>query len=95
MFQQHNTWWDLLCVLDLPNKRGTVQTAEEHRIEEAAQKGKQYTPVPCRAEDVLHEASDAKFFSFVLSGALCSHSYLHAFHSCCFYGCICFVHDRP
>lgn len=57
-------------MLDLPNKRGTVQTAEEHRIEEAAQKGKPYTPVPPRPEDILHEPSDAKFFSFMLSGTM-------------------------
>ena len=68
MFQQHNTWWDLLCVLDLPNKRGVVQTAEEHRVEEAAQKGKQYTPPPRPPEELAHEAADAKFISFVLSG---------------------------
>ncbi|CAE7491469.1 mesA [Symbiodinium microadriaticum] len=68
MFQQHNTWWDLLCVLDLPNKRGVVQTAEEHRAEEAAQKGKQYTPLPRPLEDTVHESADAKFISFVLSG---------------------------
>jgi hypothetical protein len=31
MFQQHDTWWDLLCVLDLPHNSGTVLSAEEKR----------------------------------------------------------------
>ena len=31
MFQQHDSWWDLLCVLDLPHNSGTVLSAEEKR----------------------------------------------------------------
>lgn len=29
MFQQHDTWWDLLCVLDLPNGAGYVYSPGE------------------------------------------------------------------
>lgn len=39
MFQQHDAWYDLLCVLDVPNGRGTVISAEEKRAEEAAARG--------------------------------------------------------
>lgn len=34
MFQQRDSWWDILCILDLPNGTGTVQTADEKRLEE-------------------------------------------------------------
>jgi hypothetical protein len=68
MFQQHDNWFDLLCILDLPNKKGTVQTAEERRAEEAAQKGKPYTPPVRSADDTSHESPDLKFIQSVLSG---------------------------
>jgi hypothetical protein len=31
MFQQHDSWWDLLCILDLPNSTGHIYSAEERR----------------------------------------------------------------
>jgi general stress protein YciG len=39
MFQQHDAWFDLLCILDVPNGRGTVISAEEKRAEDAAARG--------------------------------------------------------
>jgi hypothetical protein len=33
MFSNNNTWWDLLCELDLPNGTGTVISADEQRLE--------------------------------------------------------------
>lgn len=68
MFQQHDNWFDLLCILDLPNKKGTVQTAEERKAEEAAQKGKPYTPPTRSADDTSHESPDSKFIQSILSG---------------------------
>lgn len=71
MFQQHDSWYDLLCILDLPNKKGTVQTSEERRAEDALQKGKPYTPPPPSSkmiEESLHEQVDLKFIQCVLSG---------------------------
>ncbi len=35
MFQQHDTWWDLVCVLDLPNDVGYVYSPEEKKAEDA------------------------------------------------------------
>ena len=35
MFQQHEAWWDLLCVLDLPHNTGTILSAEEKRHEDS------------------------------------------------------------
>jgi hypothetical protein len=68
MFQQHDGWYDLLCILDLPNKKGTAQSAEERRAEEAAQKGKPYTPPSRPAEETSHEAADSRFIQSILSG---------------------------
>jgi hypothetical protein len=68
MFQQHDGWFDLLCILDLPNKKGTAQSAEERRAEEAAQKGKPYTPPTRSADESSHEAADSKFIQSILSG---------------------------
>jgi hypothetical protein len=33
MFQQRESWWDILCVLDLPNNTGTVITTEDKKSE--------------------------------------------------------------
>ena len=33
MFQQRDTWWDLLCVLDLPNNTGAVYGVDDKRDE--------------------------------------------------------------
>ena len=38
MFQENDSWWDLLCILDLPNNTGTVKSAEEKRSEDAKTK---------------------------------------------------------
>lgn len=35
MFQENDSWWDLLCVLDLPNGTGTVKSIEEKKAEDA------------------------------------------------------------
>lgn len=54
--------------MDLPNCKGTVQTAEEHRLEEAQLKGKSYTPAARLPEEMLHEGLDSKFITKVMSG---------------------------
>lgn len=36
MFQQHESWWDLLCVLDLPHNTGSILSAEEKRHEDSS-----------------------------------------------------------
>ena len=36
MFQQHESWWDLLCVLDLPNSTGHIYSAEEKKWEDGS-----------------------------------------------------------
>jgi hypothetical protein len=70
MFQQHDSWFDLLCVLDIPNERGTVQSAEERRIEEAVAKGKPHTaPSSPSAEEIAADVADCKFVARVISGA--------------------------
>ena len=38
MFQQHESWWDLLCILDLPNNTGYIYSAEERKAD--AESGK-------------------------------------------------------
>lgn len=69
MFQQHDNWFDLLCILDVPNERGTVKSAEEHRAEEAQQKGKAYQAQPPNSVEVALEMLDSKFIARVISGA--------------------------
>eukprot|EP01039_Chlorochromonas_danica_P004229 gene4229-4646_t len=36
MFQQHDQWWDLLCVLDLPNSTAQVISADDRRAEDTS-----------------------------------------------------------
>jgi hypothetical protein len=63
--------WDLLCVLDLPNKRGTVQTVDEYKLEESLKNGKAYNaPPPKPHEELSHEQGDLQFVTKLLSGRL-------------------------
>lgn len=39
MFQQRESWWDVLCVLDLPNNTGTVITAEDKKESTTSKSG--------------------------------------------------------
>lgn len=69
MFTTMEGTWDLLCVLDLPNQKGTVQTAEEYKMEECLKNGKTYTaPAAKPPEQVSHEQEDLKFVTNLLSG---------------------------
>lgn len=63
--------WDLLCVLDLPNRKGKVQTVEEYKMDECLKNGKTYNPPPPRPpEHSSHEQLDLKFVSKLLSGTI-------------------------
>jgi hypothetical protein len=74
MFQQHDKWWDLLCVLDMPNFIGQVFTAEEKAADDKSNgvrgaggnmrnnKDNQLT------DEVAHLTPDLKFIQTVLSG---------------------------
>jgi hypothetical protein len=69
MFTTMEGTWDLLCVLDLPNQRGTVQTLEEYKLEESLKTGKTYNAPPAKpAEQLSHELEDLKFVTNLLSG---------------------------
>lgn len=79
MFQQHDSWWDLLCVLDLPNGTGHIYSAEERRAQEGSKSGAgRMTPPPGHAgkasskplsyEEMPHYSLDNKFAKAVLSG---------------------------
>ena len=82
MFQNHDTWWDLLCILDLPNNTGSVYTVEEKRQEDIANQkpgsnsssshgsggGGSGSPRQQPPEESLHVASDAKFIAALQSG---------------------------
>ena len=71
MFTTMDGTWDLLCVLDLPNGKGTVQTVEEYKMDESVKNGKPYNPPPPKpAEQTSHEQSDLKFVTKLLSGIL-------------------------
>jgi hypothetical protein len=80
MFQENDSWWDLLCVLDLPNNTGTVKTVEEKRAEDektkpnrshanvAALSGSNHNPVAAIAnDDQPHYSMDNKFITTLLS----------------------------
>lgn len=80
MFQQHDSWWDLLCVLDLPNNTGHIYSAEERRSQDSSKGGAgRMTPPPNHVtkgnnkhavsyEDMPHYSVDNKFIKAVLSG---------------------------
>jgi hypothetical protein len=80
MFQQRETWWDLLCVLDLPNGVGYIYSAEERKAEDKASAmanpaaGTLTLPPSSTklnlsaAEETPHYLSDAKFIQTVISG---------------------------
>lgn len=65
MFEQHEEWWDLLCVLDLPNNTGTVMTSDEKKAEKDKAAGRQ---VERKVEERLFEPLDARFIARVLAG---------------------------
>eukprot|EP00601_Ochromonadales_sp_CCMP2298_P016521 CAMPEP_0173222990 /NCGR_PEP_ID=MMETSP1142-20121109/3547_1 /TAXON_ID=483371 /ORGANISM="non described non described, Strain CCMP2298" /LENGTH=432 /DNA_ID=CAMNT_0014151121 /DNA_START=52 /DNA_END=1347 /DNA_ORIENTATION=+ len=68
MFQQHEKWWDLLCVLDLPNGTGHITSAEERQTKRSV------TPPPngvkhrTTYEETMHYQADNKFVKGVISG---------------------------
>lgn len=50
MFQQHDSWWDLLCILDLPNGTGQIHSAEERRKDgDSGKSAGRMTPPPATA----------------------------------------------
>jgi hypothetical protein len=65
MFQQRDTWWDLIVILDLPNNTVTVQSAEEKRIEDAIAKGK---PIPSQHASSQSTTSSSSAVSSNLTG---------------------------
>lgn len=82
MFQQHENWWDLLCILDLPNHTGHVYGRGEKRTEDplamrssaanhsAASNSSAAgsTRQNISYEDLPHYSVDHKFIVGVLSG---------------------------
>lgn len=80
MFQQHDSWWDLLCILDLPNGTGHIYSAEERRKDQEGSKSGagRMTPPPNSAkmkniqvlsyEDMPHYQVDNRFVKGVISG---------------------------
>lgn len=81
MFQQHDSWWDLLCILDLPNGTGHIYSAEERRRGEDSSKSSagRMTPPPNSAksrnsqpvqpyDEMPHYAVDSRFIKGVISG---------------------------
>ncbi len=72
MFQQHEKWWDLLCVLDIPNFIGQVYSAEEKASEDKSSGvrngGNSRNRIESGPEEMAHLAPDQKFIHTVLSG---------------------------
>ena len=80
MFASHDSWWDLLCTLDLPNDEAICQTQEEKRSEDekkASQgSGPPPPPGPSAPQDgdemdstkPSYYAEDLRFIKGVLSG---------------------------
>jgi len=78
MFQQHDNWWDLLCILDLPNCTGHVYSAEERKLEDGSglsfgnsknsSSSLPSSSAPSSYEDSLHYSVDSKFIQGVVSG---------------------------
>jgi predicted transcriptional regulator len=79
MFQQREAWWDLLCVLDIPNGSGFIYSAEDRKADEAkpsvganpASSGLPPSGTKLNlsaVEDAPHYLSDAKFIQNVISG---------------------------
>lgn len=76
MFQQRDNWWDLICILDLPNMSGTIYSAEEKRKNEESHKNSgRMTPPPSGNnskilpyDELLHYNIDNKFIKIIISG---------------------------
>jgi len=83
MFQQHESWWDLLCILDLPHNTGTILSAEEKRHDESGGRSDRSSLSAMNSNKQMHhnEGSgneeeegntyvhmDDKFITAVLSG---------------------------
>lgn len=71
MFQQHDKWWDLLCVLDIPNFMGQVYSAEEKAAEDksTSSRGAGRSIKDNQGPDeIAHIGPDQKFIQTVLSG---------------------------
>lgn len=76
MFQQREAWWDLLCVLDLPNNSGFIYSAEEKRADESLSSKNLHGTTGAHSsklnlsagEDTPHYSLDNKFILGVMSG---------------------------
>lgn len=80
MFQQHESWWDLLCVLDLPHNTGTILSAEEKRHDDSGGRSDRNSTINKQLnhnedigndeeeEGITYLSMDEKFISGVLSG---------------------------
>lgn len=75
MFQQHENWWDVLCVLDLPNQTAQVITVDDRKTEEGPVKGppgafgaNNSKLNLSAAEEAPHYPGDLRFIQGVLSG---------------------------
>ena len=82
MFQEMDSKWDMLCVLDLPNDTSTVMSSDEKRADVASTKRKPVSSRPATQEDASrvtaenpeessltsHETLDYRFFTNILAG---------------------------
>lgn len=77
MFQQRETWWDLLCVLDLPNNTAHVYSAEEKAAEDNKTRSANSNNSNnnnnsklnmSSVEEMPHYQADMKFIQTVISG---------------------------
>lgn len=76
MFQQRESWWDLLCILDLPNNIGHVYSAEDKKPDIDSRGGissSTSSSNPSKlnissAEEAQHFQADNKFILAVTSG---------------------------
>lgn len=73
MFQQKDSWWDVVCVLDSVSQAGSVYTAEERRVEDQSNRVGRLTNPSTKSttsppEDNSHVRMDLKFIAAVMSG---------------------------
>lgn len=75
MFQQKETWWDLLCVLDLPNGKGSIVSSEDKGSRmfddnlggssSSRNRGGGHSD---NGEDNAHLRNDSRFFATIVAG---------------------------
>lgn len=71
MFQSKEQWWDVLCVLDLPNLRGTVtvsSSSPSSPTDGESGNGSGSDDALALQEQHVHENADARFLAGLLSG---------------------------